>query len=111
MDTPAAPAPVQQQALQAVLPTLPGRTAVLTYNLDARQVMLRVTTSNMEAGVLDTSASVTLTHGEAAALLSALVALLAEVGKRRAAQVQAAVQAQDTVERVGLPPAAHGGQA
>lgn len=112
MDAPATPAPVpQQQALTAVLPTLPGRTAGLVYNLDARLVTVRVATNNPEAGVLETSASISLTHGEAAALASALVALLAEVAKRRAAQAAAMVAAQDTVERVGLPPTPTEGKA
>lgn len=95
------PAP-QQQALQATLPSVPGRNVVLTYNLDARVVTIRATTQNPEAGVLETSATIMLTHGESAALASALGAMLAEIAKRRAAAAESAQKLQADAERTTL---------
>lgn len=91
------------QSIEATLPTLPGRRAVLAYNLEQRLVVLRVATQNVEAGVLETAVAVTLTHGEAVALCSALGAMLGEVAKRRAAAAGAAAELQAQVEARTVP--------
>lgn len=84
----------QQPFLGGALPTLPGRDVVIMYAMESRTVTVRTTTTNKEAGVLETSSAVVLTHGEAAALVKGLGALLDQVRQRAQATADMARQVQ-----------------